>query len=108
MYITTYIYAQKSSPTFLWVSKIYVKLGVVVKNFKCNYFVENLLLMTKHIQSCHQEGPSRQKLLFRSPVFIKKYHPAGLFLRKISFVKKIGKHVLISLVVIRSYPAAAG
>ena len=28
------IYTQKLSPTFLWVSKFYDKLGVMVKNFK--------------------------------------------------------------------------
>ena len=31
-----YIYTQKLSPTFLWVSEFHVKLGVVVKNFKIN------------------------------------------------------------------------
>ena len=34
MYTCTYMYPQKLSPTFLWVSKFDVKLGVVVKNFK--------------------------------------------------------------------------
>ena len=29
-----YIYSQKLSATFLWVSKFYDKFGVVVKNFK--------------------------------------------------------------------------
>ena len=33
-YIYTQIYTTKLSPTFLWVSKIDVKLGVVVKNSK--------------------------------------------------------------------------
>ena len=34
MYICTYIHTKKLSPTFLWVSKFHVKLGVVVKTFK--------------------------------------------------------------------------
>ena len=34
MYIPTYIFTLKLSPTFLWVSKFYVKLAIVVKNFK--------------------------------------------------------------------------
>ena len=34
-YIYTYLYTKKKlSPTFLWVSKFDVKLGVVIKNFK--------------------------------------------------------------------------
>ena len=37
MYIPTYIYTQKLSPTFLWVSKFDVKLGSVVMIFKINY-----------------------------------------------------------------------
>ena len=36
MYITTFIYTQKLSPTFLQVSQFYDKLVVVVKNFQ-NY-----------------------------------------------------------------------
>ena len=34
MYISTYMCHQNLSPTFLLVSKFYVKLGVVVKTFK--------------------------------------------------------------------------
>ena len=34
IYIYTWIYTKKLSPTFLWVSKFHVKLGVVVKNLK--------------------------------------------------------------------------
>ena len=34
VYISTDICNQKLSPTFLWVSKFDVKLGVMVKNFK--------------------------------------------------------------------------
>ena len=34
-YVYVYLYTKyKLSPTFLWVSKFHVKLGVVVKNFK--------------------------------------------------------------------------
>ena len=33
MYMYTCIYSRKLSPTFLWLSKFDVKLGVVVKNF---------------------------------------------------------------------------
>ena len=34
MYISTYIYTQKMSPTFSWILKLDVKLGFVLKNFK--------------------------------------------------------------------------
>ena len=36
MYIYTFIGNKKLSPTFLWVSKFDVKLGLVLKNFKIN------------------------------------------------------------------------